>query len=162
MPITNLSNTHLTAAQVADAQAALAQLETALAAITVNLTAEDRQKYGSINEQNKLLVNKVNDYHKNQPLLSTPQIDWTEFDNDYNSRQNIEALMARMESLITRLSNAKILHDYDNYQAALTDYAFTSYMAGTAAPGFETKMNDLKQFFGRTAQTKPAPTPPVE
>ena len=51
--------------------------------------------------------------------------------------------------MTTRLKNAKILHDYDNYQAALTDYAYTSFMAGTATPGYETKMNDIKQFFGK-------------
>jgi len=50
MSITNLNNTHLTAAQVADAQNVLTQLETALQIINVNLSAEDRQKYGSINE----------------------------------------------------------------------------------------------------------------
>ena len=56
MAITNLNNTHLTATQVADAQNAITQLETALQIINVNLSAEDRQKYGSINEQNKLFV----------------------------------------------------------------------------------------------------------
>ena len=50
MSITNLNNTHLTAAQVTDAQNALTELETALQIINVNLSAEDRQKYGSINE----------------------------------------------------------------------------------------------------------------
>ena len=59
MPITNLNNAHLTAAQVTAAQDALTQLENALAVLTVTLTAEERSTYGSVNEQNKLMVNKV-------------------------------------------------------------------------------------------------------
>lgn len=87
MAITNLNNTHLTAAQLTDAQDALTQLETALQVINVNLSAEDRQKYGSINEQNKLFVNKVYDFNESQPTLSSPDVDWEEFNRDFTSRR---------------------------------------------------------------------------
>ena len=160
MAITNLNNTHLTAAQLTDAQDALTQLETALQVINVNLSAEDRQKYGSINEQNKLFVNKVYDFNESQPTLSSPDVDWEEFNRDFTSRTNLEAIIARLDSLSTKLNNAKILHDYDNYQAALTDYAYTNYKAGTASPGFETKMNETKQFFGKTT-SKSSEIPPT-
>ena len=160
MAITNLNNTHLTAAQLTDAQDALTQLETALQVINVNLSAEDRQKYGSINEQNKLFVNKVYDFNESQPTLSSPDVDWEEFNRDFTSRTNLEAIIARLDSLSTKLNNAKILHDYDNYQAALTDYAYTNYKAGTASPGFETKVNETKQFFSKTS-SKTSNTPPT-
>lgn len=150
MALTNLNNNHLTATNATAAKNALTQLETALASINATLTADDRQKYGSINEQNKLFVNKVYDYNQNQPALSTTQVTWAEFNNDYNSRLNMENFIARLESLITKLKNAKILHDYDNFQAALVDYAYTNFMAGTGAPGYETKQNELKQFFTKT------------
>ena len=158
MPITNLNNTHLTPVQATTATTALAALETALAVVNINLSAEDRQRYGSINEQNKLLVNKTMDYHNSQSALQTPHVNWAEFANDYTSRGNMESMIARLESLTTRLKNAKILHDYDNYQAALADYAYTNFMAGTGTTGYETKMNDMKQFFNRTT---PPPTPPT-
>lgn len=122
MGLTNLNNTHLTAAKITDAQDALTALETALQDIQVNLSAEDRKKYGSINEQNKLFVNKVADFNKNTPQLSATDVDWAEFDKDYNSRLVYEGLIARLLAVATNLQNAKILHDYDNYQAALTDY----------------------------------------
>ncbi|WP_449399393.1 hypothetical protein [Chryseobacterium wanjuense] len=157
MPITNLNNTHLTIAQVETAKISLSALETALQDITINLSAEDRQKYGSINEQNKLFVNKIYDFNKNQPNLSATEVDWAEFEKDFTSRQNYEALIARLDSLVTRLKNAKILHDYDNYQAALTDYAYTAYKAGTSSPGYEVKQNELKQFFGKTSKTEGIP-----
>ncbi len=155
MPITNLNNTHLTAAQITAAKDALTNLETALDAITVALKADERRRYGSINEQNKLFVNKVQDYHKNQPQLQTNQVDWEEFDKDFTSRSLMEDLTARLEKLNTKLLNAKILYDYDNYQASLTDYAYTNFMAGAGADGYETKLKSLKQFFNRTAETTP-------
>ncbi|MFC6269056.1 hypothetical protein [Frigoriflavimonas asaccharolytica] len=78
-----------------------------------------------------MFVNKVSDFNKNQADLSASEIDWEEFQKDFASRQNYEAIIARLESITMSLKNAKILHDYDNYQAALIDYGFTSYKAGT-------------------------------
>lgn len=160
MAITNLNNAHLSSSEVTAVKDALAILETALTKINVTLTPEDRQRYGSVNEQNKLLVNKISDYHQNQPGLSTNQVDWEEFDKDYNSRLNMENITSRLDTLSTKIKNAKILHDYDNYQASLIDYGYTSFMAGTGAEGYETKMNDLKQFFVKTTP-KDKTTDPV-
>jgi len=124
-------------------------LETALATLNVTLTPQERQTYGSVNEQNKLLVNKVWDYRRDAPTLSVPDVDWEEFESDYQSRLLLESLSNRLGALQERVKNAKILHDYDNYQTALEDYAYTSYKAGSQAPGYETKMIELKQFFSR-------------
>lgn len=157
MAITNLNNVHLKEEEVTTALNALTDLETALETIKINLSAEDRQKYGSINEQNKLLVHKVRDYNNNEKTLSSPDVNWEEFALDFTSRQNYEGIIARLESLTNSLKNAKILHDYDNYQAALVDYDFTSYKAGTASPGFETKRTELRQFFTRTSKTTETP-----
>ena len=99
------------------------------------------------------------DYHNNQPGLQTPHVDWAEFTNDYNSRGTMEGMIARLESMTTRLKNAKILYDYDNYQAALADYAYTNFMAGTQTPGYETKMDEMKQFFIKSS-TASKNTPP--
>ncbi|KQT25778.1 hypothetical protein ASG22_03455 [Chryseobacterium sp. Leaf405] len=157
MGLTNLNSTHLSTAKITAAQDAIAALETALAEITINLSAEDRKRYGSINEQNKLFVNKVSDYNSSQPNLSSPEVDWDEFNKDHSSRNNMETMISRLESIITRLNNAKTLHDYDNYQSALVDYSYTTYKAGTASPGFEDKYKDLKQFFLKNATTTAPP-----
>lgn len=147
MGLTNLNSTHLSSAKITAAQDAIAALESALAEITINLSAEDRKRYGSINEQNKLFVNKVHDYNQSQPGLSSPEVDWNEFKKDHSSRNSMETMISRLESIITRLNNAKTLHDFDNYQSALMDYSYTAYKAGTTVPGFENKYKDLKQFF---------------
>ena len=160
MPINNLNNAHLTEAQMNEIKTALSTLETALSALNVTLTPEERRTYGSVNEQNKLLINKVWDYRQNSPHLSQPDLDWVEFEKDMTSRQFIENITHRVAAIDERLKNSKILHDYDNYQAALDDYAYTNYKAGSNAPGYETKMNELKQFFPRSGK-RPAVISPI-
>ena len=162
MPFENLNNVHYTAAEKTAVGTAVTALETALTAKLRNLSPDERKRYGSINEQNKLIVNKALDYRNNQPALSSPDVDWTEFQNDYDSRTFIQATMARLQSLIDGLDNNRILHDFDNYQAALTDYGFSQYKAGTKVAGFEAKVKDISQFFARTnttTETPAAPTP---
>lgn len=153
MPFENLNNTHYTTVQKTAALEAITALETALAANFKNLTAEERRKYGSINEQNKLIVNKALAYRTNQPNLSSADVDWEEFQNDFDSRTFIEATITRLQAILEGLNNNKILHDYDNYQAALTDYGYSQYKAGTKAAGFETKVAEMAQFFNRTGTT---------
>ncbi|WP_291119812.1 hypothetical protein [Empedobacter sp. UBA7248] len=147
MPITNLNNKHLTPQQLTEIKTALTAIEEALATFTINLTPDERKKYGSINEQNKLIVNKVYDYYNDQPNLAAPDVDWEEFLKDYESRKNMETILARINTLIDKVYNAKILHDFDNYQAALEDYSYTTYKAGSSATGYEQKRSDIKQFF---------------
>jgi hypothetical protein len=146
----NLNSTHLSAEQIETINTNLGSLETTLSIIVSNLSGDERRKYGSISEQNKLLVNKVNDYAINQPALKSPDVDWDEFAKDFNSRTVLEGIIARLENLLKGVSNSKTLHDYDNYQASLDDYAYTNYKVGTSASGFESKRNELKQFFSRT------------
>ena len=153
MPFENLSTVHYTTAQKTATLEAITALEVALASNFKNLTAEERRKYGSINEQNKLIVNKALAYRTNQPNLSSADVDWEEFQNDFDSRTFIEATITRLQAVLEGLNNNKILHDFDNYQAALTDYGYSQYKAGTKAAGFETKVTEMAQFFNRTGTT---------
>ena len=50
------------------------------------LNEEERLKYGSINEVNKLFVNKVKSYSDESPSLRSPDVDWVEFRADYDMR----------------------------------------------------------------------------
>ncbi len=153
MPFENLNPVHYTAAEKTETATNLAALETLLSAKFRNLSPDERQKYGSINEQNKLIVNKVKDYRMSQPTMSSPDVDWEEFDNDFESRAFLQNTISRLQNIINGLSNNKILHDFDNYQAALTDYDFSKYKNATKAAGYETKVNEMAQFFNRTGTT---------
>ncbi|MFB9121181.1 hypothetical protein ACFFUE_08265 [Bergeyella porcorum] len=160
MSLNNLRNHHLSEEKVTSVIETLAALENALAEVNLNLTPEDRKKYGSINEQNKLFVNRVNDFHKSMPSLQAPQVDWAEFDKDFSSRIHLTTVIDRVETLLQNLKNARILHDYDNYQDALVDYAYTNFMAGTSTPGYEAKQRELAQFFTNRGRRQAKPESP--
>lgn len=162
MPFTNFESRHFTAAEQETINAALRNLETALSPKLANLSPEERTQYGSINEENKLLVNKAKDYQDSQPGLSSTDVDWEEFAKDFNSRSLIEGVIQRLQSLYDGLRNAKILHDWDNYQAALTDYDYAKYKATTNAPGYETKVNEMRQFFNRAGTSQPPQDPETQ
>ncbi len=132
------------------AESLVTQLENIFTSKLSALTEKQRQDYKAINEKNKLFVNKVWDYHNHSAGLSSPDVDWVEFESDYTARIYIEALLGRMESLVYRLESTKILHDYDNYQDSLNDYAYSQYSKGAGKPGFTEKVAELRQFFNRT------------
>jgi hypothetical protein len=150
MPIENLNAQHYTLTEKQGFLSSMDAMEKQVATKFKNLSPEERTRYGSINEQNKLFVNKVKDYRANQPLLCSPDIDWVEFQNDMDSREFLQNAIARLESLLQSIRNNKILHDHDCYQVALTEYEYSKYRLGTKAIGFEVKVNDLAQFFSRT------------
>ena len=150
MSISNLNNVHLNDTQIHAIKQALVALDNAMQLLQVNLTPEDRNRYGRVNEQNKLFINKIYDYIMNNPDLCSRDVNWEEFKQDYKSRAFLEQLINDLESLITRAKNAKILHDFDNYQDALEDYAYTSFRARSKTVGYEDKHRELKQFFQKT------------
>ncbi len=147
MPITNLGRLHLTAAQMTAIDTALSTIETAMLTVTQNLSADERQRFGSINETHKLFVNKVRDYRNAQPSLASTDVDWTEYEADYQDRSFADSRLDRLTTVMRMISDFKIVHDYDNYQDALTDYDYAKYKAGTKTPGFTEKVDELKQFF---------------
>ena len=153
MPFLNFDSRHFSAAEKTAIQDALAALETALTTKLANLSPQERQQFGSVNEQNKLIINKVKDYHDSQPTLSSPDIDWNEFAQDHDSRAFLQNQAERLTELVRGIENAKILHDWDNYQAALVDYSYTQYKNNSGATGYATKETELKQFFNRTGSS---------
>ena len=154
MPIKNLGVNHITATQITDFDKTLDDLT----AITQNLTDEERTRFGSINERNKLFVNGVQDFAVNQPDLKSPDVDWTEFEKDYDDRKFADTRADRLENVLRMLTDFKIIHDYDNYQNALTDYDYTKYKSNTDVAGFSEKLNYLKQFFANTGGGNTPPT----
>jgi hypothetical protein len=150
MPLTNLGRLHLTVAQKTAIDTALTSIETQLLTVTQNLSAEERIKFGSVNETNKLFVNKDREYFQTQPNLASADVDWTEFEADFQDRTFADTRLDRIATIVRMFSDFKIVHDFDNYQDALTDYDFSKYKAGTKTPGFTEKVEELKQFFPNT------------
>ena len=153
MAFTNFDSRHFSVIEKAAVDAALTSLELAVSSKLANLSPAERQQYGSVNEQNKLIINKVKGFNDTQPALSSPDVDWAEFNNDFDTREYLQSAVLRLQSLIDGLGNAKILHDFDNYQASLTDYDFSKYKASTNAIGFQTKVSEIGQFFNSGPRT---------
>ncbi|MBL7785256.1 MAG: hypothetical protein JNM36_05080 [Chitinophagales bacterium] len=150
MPINDLGNKHFSPQDMSQIDAHISAIEVIVATIAPNLTDEERQKYGSINEQNKLLVNKVHDYASVSPHLCSPDVNWAEFERDYQTRQFADTRLLRLENVMKMLKDTKIVHDYDNYRDTLVDYDHAKYKSGTNTPGYTEKTKELSQFFPRT------------
>ena len=160
MSLQNLIEFHFTAIEIADVDAHLTAIEAIIEAKCKNLTAEEKVQYGSINEKNKLLVNKVRDYRNSQPALSAAEINWAEYEADWQDRTFLETRALRLAGIAEQMLDTKTLHDYDNYQNALVDYRYTKYKNETdGGAGYSTKYDELKQFFPNTGGG--LPTPPV-
>ena len=150
MSVNNLNNHHLTEPEINAILNALNDLERAMELLNINVTPEDRNKYGRVDEQNKLFINKVHDFATQQTNLRTMDVDWDEFEKDFKSRAVLENIISRLNNLSIRANNSKIFHDFDNYQDALADYAYTQFRANSKMVGFEDKYNELRQFFAKS------------
>ncbi len=166
MPISNLNNDHFKPEEMETMNRAWQEILTVLNGKSRNLTPEERQKFGSVSEQNKLVVQKTLDYNANQPHLNCPDVDYAETILDWADRTFIAGFIAKMKEGTNICNNVRITHDYDAYKAAQTDYDFTKYKMGTnPGAGWESKYDELLPFFktnnggGNDEEETPAPTP---
>ncbi len=157
MPFVNLNDKHFTETEKTAIESAVQTLENLLKPKLATLTPEERSTYGSVAEQNKLVINKVRDYRMSQQTLSSPDVDWDEFEADFQSRAFLQNLLMRLDTMHLGLNSSKILHDWDNYQAALTDYDYTKYKNSTGALGYQAKSLEIKQFFVSKSQGSTSP-----
>jgi hypothetical protein len=152
MSIENLGRKHITAAQIAAFDAALDTQISILSAITNNLSDVERQRFSSVNEQNKLLINAGTRFFGNAKVRAKNRQMWI--------GQNLAWIMPtaslpipakdRLNTLLRMLKDFKIVHDFDNYQDALIDKRYTDYKASTNTPGYSEKAEHLRQFFPNT------------
>lgn len=150
MPLKDLILSHFDANERSTVMQLLQQVRNILEPKLVQLSAEDRQRYGSIGEENKKLVNKVKDLLEDDPSTAPTEVDWQEFLLDYQDRRFLESVKIFMQTLGLEIDSTKILHDYDNYQNALTYYRFQAYRASNGVLNAAGKVEELKQFFPRT------------
>lgn len=141
---------HFSASELAQIEGLLQQLLSIVANRTEAMTPDDRRRYGSINEQNKLFVDKVMAYKTSHPALLTPGLDWAKFEAEHEQRKFIGEVLAVIATVIYELQSTKIALDNNNYGLALIDYAFTDVLNLQGAVGITQKIADLAQFFPRS------------
>lgn len=140
----------LTDVELTTIRTSMNAIKAILAPKFVNLEPEDRQKFGSINEKNKLVINKVKDYRDNMPGLSNPEVDWTAFAEKSTTRKNFMLVIDMINELNELCNDPRTLVDYSLYGDARKDYKFTKYKAeddGGGAAGFEAKYEALHEFY---------------
>ena len=68
-----MSGKHFTDEEMNISIGFLKQFEQSLRDVLVNISAAERRKYGRVNEQNKLFINKIFDFFKNnRELIAVP------------------------------------------------------------------------------------------
>lgn len=136
--------------------AGITALETFAGKHAPNLTADDRQAYGSINETNKLFVNKSKILMEQNPSMVPVFIDQEEYNRDLIAREEIEKLILKLDTIKRNLSDTKILLDHDNYHDALAFYRSVRYLAKEQQPGAIAIQEELKQYFLSNRKEKEA------
>jgi len=155
MPIDNLGKNHFSATQKQGIKDALAQIFELTESLAVNLTPKERSKYGKVGEKGKLLIDKVKSFQETQPDLKSPEVDWEEFENDYQDRVFASGVLSQLKSLEEIVLSIKVLRDYDNKTDALLDYQYAKYKNRfSSGTGFSNKIEEIKDFFPKTGKTK--------
>ncbi|QHI36975.1 hypothetical protein IMCC3317_23460 [Kordia antarctica] len=152
MALENLISIEFTTEELTALDTHLDGIQQVLAGKMVNITPEQRQQYGSIGNQNKLIVDKAKNYMEQHPNWVPNFIDKTEFDKDYNARQQMEERTQRLQNLTQQLLDTKTLLDHDNYTNTLSFYRMIRYLAGENEPGSKTVYEDMKVLFARSGR----------
>jgi len=159
MAITNLNNDHFSDQEKKIINEGWEMIMKVLTKKTRNLSPEERKKYGSISEENKLVVQKVLEYNQNQPHLSSPDVDYSELKADWADRMFLAGFLSRMVEATNICNNIRITHDYDAFQNSRVDYKHCKYKMETEpGAGFESKYKDLLYFFKNYVEPKEVDT----
>ncbi|WP_298424330.1 hypothetical protein [uncultured Kordia sp.] len=153
MALENLISIEFTPEELTALDAHLDGIQQVLAGKTVNITPEQRRQYGSIGNQNKLIVDKAKNYMEQYPNWIPRFLDKVEFDKDYNARQQMEQRTQRLQNLSQQLIDTKTLLDHDNYTNSLSFYRMMRYLAGENEAGAKTVFEDMKVLFSKSART---------
>lgn len=155
MALENLISIEFTQEELTNLDAHLDGIQQILAGKTVNLTPDQRRQYGSIGNQNKLIVDKAKTYMEQYPNWIPSFLDKVEFDKDYAARLQMEQRTQRLQNLTQQLLDTKTLLDHDNYTNSLSFYRMMRYLAGENEAGAKTVYEDMKVLFSKSARTSP-------
>jgi len=153
MALENLISIEFTTEELTALDTHLDGIQQVLAGKTVNLTPDQRRQYGSIGNQNKLIVDKAKNYMEQHPNWIPNFLDKVEFDKDYTARQQMEQRTQRLQNLTQQLLDTKTLLDHDNYTNSLSFYRMMRYLAGENEAGSKTVYEDMKVLFSKSART---------
>ncbi|GET30047.1 hypothetical protein [Prolixibacter sp. SD074] len=111
------------------------------------LSSDDRRNYGSVADQNKLLINRSKSYMEQFPKLKPAFVNKAEFHRDFAALKEIGDLLILLSDMQRKLTYMKILLDHGNYQDALAFYRSVRYNPQEKEASAIPIYNDLKKYF---------------
>lgn len=150
MALDNLISVKFTEDELQKLNSAIQQINQVLQGKAINLSPEERKQYGSIADRNKVLVDKCKHYMEQDAETLPRTIDKTEFDADYNARQQLEAPLKALSRIVEKISDTKILLDHDNFHNAIAYYRYIKYLSSQNEPGTTSIYQDLKKHYQST------------
>ena len=118
--------------------------------------SRSEEKITDLEKANQILKQVAIDLETENKILRKNQITSyeAEFDKDYTAREVLESRMIRLKGITEQVEDTKKLLDFDNYQAALSFYRSIKVLSEEDLPGTTNIVQDLKQFFPRSAKAK--------
>jgi hypothetical protein len=161
MSLENLISVNFTEEEKTRITDALATLEEAFSGKTVNLTPEERQRYGKLGNRTENFLEKVKGYMETKPEITPFYLDKDEFKNDYDARQFLKGVRNRLNSLTEGADDTYLLLGTDQYNFSLAYYRNVKIVAASNVPGTSSIYQDLSaQFPGRPSEVPEEPETP--
>ena len=152
MSLKNLISVGFTQEEIDQINQHLAGIQELIKGKVINLSPEERQQYGRINNRTENWIVKVDSHMKQKPELVPFYIDKEEFDKDQEARNNMKPILNSIASIQESLEDTSKLLSHDIYNTAIAYYRNIKVISQQDVPGTTTIYEDLKsQFPGRSS-----------
>ncbi|MEK7310283.1 MAG: hypothetical protein AAB038_05645 [Planctomycetota bacterium] len=160
MALDNLITVSFTPAELAAFDTALAAIETLLQGKVINLTPDERRRYGSISNEMTQWVQKCRGYMTQLPAIVPNYINLSELDADMTARRDLMPRLMRAKSILESIDDTAVLLGSDVLTNCLAFYRSVKAAAKANVPGSTTIHQDLaQQFQARRSSAPPPPAP---
>ena len=147
MPLNNMISLKFEEAETTAINEVLVVLANIMKGKSIALSPEDRQRFGSVGDNNKKIINKVKTYLDMYPEHIPSMFSKEEFIRDFESREVLENCIKQLKGILDQMVHTKIMLDYDNYNNALIYYRYFRFLSENKQPGAESVYLDLKKHF---------------
>ena len=105
----------------------------------------EEKQFEGLPDKSKLLIKEVMRFRNEEPALSSGEIDWTAFYNNYADIAFIKSIIFSFQSIMKDLSGMQLLLALENYQIALKEFEYTESKKNNDVR-MEAKYEVLKQY----------------
>jgi len=163
MGLDNLISVEFTAEEEQQLDEALTTIENIMKDRVINLSPEERQEYGKINDRTENWIKKIHGYMAQKPELTPFYIKKPEFEKDLNARNTLMPRLKRIASIQESMDDTAKLISHDVFYTAIAYYRNMKLISKQNVPGTTVIYEDLKSRFpGRPTNVPEEPEVPEE